>query len=141
MRQTRAPIIFFDGVCNLCSGYVDLLIKLKGSAAEFKIASLQGETAAKLLPADILQSLKLSGPSSVVVLLQDGRVLKTFTAIQQIAHYLRFPLNYLARLLLWLISPLGERSYSFVAAHRYQWFGKKSTCRLPTPTERAFFLP
>ena len=30
--------------------------------------------------------------------------------------------------------------YDWVARHRYQWFGRRETCRLPTPTERSRFL-
>jgi predicted DCC family thiol-disulfide oxidoreductase YuxK len=37
--------------------------------------------------------------------------------------------------------PIRKRGYDFVARHRYRWFGKKETCRLPTPDERARFLP
>ncbi len=31
--------------------------------------------------------------------------------------------------------------YDFVAKNRYRWFGKRETCRLPTPEERDRFLP
>jgi predicted DCC family thiol-disulfide oxidoreductase YuxK len=44
--------------------------------------------------------------------------------------------------LLWLIPlPLRNLAYSLVARNRYALFGKKTTCRLPTPGERARFLP
>jgi predicted DCC family thiol-disulfide oxidoreductase YuxK len=49
---------------------------------------------------------------------------------------------FLAGWLLWLI-PRGirNRAYDFVARHRYQWFGRKQTCRMPTASERGRFLP
>ncbi len=31
--------------------------------------------------------------------------------------------------------------YDWVARHRYRWFGRHDTCRLPAPEERAVFLP
>jgi predicted DCC family thiol-disulfide oxidoreductase YuxK len=31
-------------------------------------------------------------------------------------------------------------SVAWIARNRYRWFGKKETCRLPSPEERAKFL-
>lgn len=42
------PIILFDGVCNLCNGAVQFIIK-RDKRALFKFASLQSETGKKLL--------------------------------------------------------------------------------------------
>ena len=41
-------IVFFDGYCSLCNALVDWLIRIDKSN-QLKFASLQGETAAKLL--------------------------------------------------------------------------------------------
>ena len=30
--------------------------------------------------------------------------------------------------------------YDVIAAHRYRWFGKHDTCRIPTPDERSRFV-
>lgn len=35
---------------------------------------------------------------------------------------------------------LRDSLYDFIARHRYQWFGKKDVCRLPSIEERKFFL-
>ena len=35
---------------------------------------------------------------------------------------------------------LRDPVYRFIGNHRYSWFGKRETCRLPTPEERARFL-
>ncbi len=42
-----------------------------------------------------------------------------------------------------LILPRSFRDwlYKVIAGRRYRWFGKKDSCRLPTPEERAVFLP
>jgi len=37
----------------------------------------------------------------------------------------------------WLRNPV----YRVIAHNRYRWFGKRTACRLPTPEERARFLP
>ena len=134
-------ILFFDGVCNLCSVSVDFLLRFRSKKADFKIASLQGETALKYLPLSISKDLKLQGPSSVIVLLKDGQILTGYEAIQYLVRFLLFPLNFLYSFILWIFSPLGNVLYKWVAANRYRWFGKKSSCRLPTSAERTFFLP
>ena len=35
----------------------------------------------------------------------------------------------------------GDLIYNWVAKHRYKWFGKRETCRMPTPEEQSVFLP
>ena len=37
--------------------------------------------------------------------------------------------------------PLRDIAYDFIARNRYRWFGKRDTCRMPTPEERERFLP
>jgi predicted DCC family thiol-disulfide oxidoreductase YuxK len=57
-------IIFFDGYCNLCNGFVDWVVK-RDTHAQFKFASLQSETAKKLLPIEISAQ---TTPESVILL-------------------------------------------------------------------------
>jgi DNA-binding transcriptional LysR family regulator len=42
---------------------------------------------------------------------------------------------------LWLVpQPVRDLGYFLIARHRYAIFGKKETCRLPSPAERSRFL-
>ena len=43
------PVIFFDDVCVMCNGFVNLLLKVD-RREQFLFAPLKGETASKLLP-------------------------------------------------------------------------------------------
>ena len=36
--------------------------------------------------------------------------------------------------------PIRDAVYRWIARNRYQWFGKRDTCRLPTLEERERFL-
>ena len=63
MEQER-PIVFFDGVCNLCNGFVDILLRLDKKHV-FRFASLQGQTAKTLLPPEDLEKL-------LTVIVKDG---------------------------------------------------------------------
>ncbi len=133
VRMTGQPTVYFDGVCGLCNRFVDLLLRADRHA-RFRLAPLQGETARVRLSADEVRDL----PS--IVLEDDTGRYRASDAVLRI----------LARLggVWWIMSwlrilprPVREGVYRVVADHRYQWFGKRDTCRLPTASERARFLP
>jgi len=128
------PIIFFDGVCNLCNGVVDLLLRLDRDE-QFRFASLQGETARDLLPplGDDARTW------SFVYYDEDGAQLRSDAA-----------LTVCQRLggIWWLLSLarivprfLRDPVYRLVARNRYRVFGQRETCRVATPEEKARFLP
>jgi predicted DCC family thiol-disulfide oxidoreductase YuxK len=128
------PIIFFDGVCGLCNESVNRVLRWDRGAI-FRFAPLQGETARQLLPrADTLQL-------SSIVLRVDGWLYRRSSAVVRILWRLGV-WGKIWGTLLWLVPwPVRELGYLIVARNRYRWFGKKETCRLPTPEERARFLP
>lgn len=140
-ESPKVPIIFFDGVCNLCNGFVDALVRFKSPKANFKIASLQGEAAKKWIPTELRE--RPAAQASVVLRTAKGELLTSFEAIYRIANFFQFPLNYLSIFLLWPLRCLclGELAYQWVAKHRYRLFGKRTSCRLPSPDEQSFFLP
>jgi predicted DCC family thiol-disulfide oxidoreductase YuxK len=126
-------VAFFDGVCNLCNGTVNFLID-HDRRALLRFAPLQGN-AFTALAAD---HPELRGIDSFV-LRQDGRVHVRSSAAVRILMALGGPWR-LAGALLAIPRPLRDLLYDFVARHRYRWFGKSETCRVPTPELRARFL-
>jgi predicted DCC family thiol-disulfide oxidoreductase YuxK len=135
-RDTEAirKILFFDGVCGLCNWSVDFVLK-RDSRGEFQFAPLQGDTAKALLhPAD-LRDLK------TIVLMIDNQTYRKSAAVVRILWRLG-PYWQLMGSLLWLIPlPLRNLGYTLIATNRYSLFGKKESCRMPTPEERMRFLP
>ncbi len=131
-------ILFFDGECNLCSGVVDFCVR-RGLGGRIRFASLQGETAARLLP----PGLRGSGADSLVLLEGDGKAtglqLRSRAALR-IGRLCGGPLGALCWVLGAVPAFASDSVYRIVAAHRLQWFGKRSTCRLPLPEERDWFL-
>lgn len=127
-------ILFFDGMCGLCNWSVDFVLK-RDTRAVFQFAPLQGDTARELLtPAD-------SQNLNTVVLLVQNRTYRKSAAVVRVLWQLSVAWQVLGTLL-WLIPlPVRDLGYWVVASRRYQLFGKKETCRLPTPEERARFLP
>ena len=127
------PVVFFDGVCGLCSEAVDFLMA-RDPAGVLRFAPLQGETAKTYLPAADTESLKY------LVLLDDtGRHIRTAAVVRALRHLGgRWAA---AGWLLWLIPrPLRDLGYHLVTKVRYRVWGKKETCRMPTPEERGRFL-
>lgn len=129
------PIVFFDGVCNLCSSAVQTIIK-NDKKNSFLFASLQGETAKKKLKTFINQNPQLDS----IILLQNDQLYSKSQAVLRIAKHLNFPLN-LAYGFIIIPNFISNMVYTFIAKNRYKWFGKKEECWLPTPEIKAKFLP
>ena len=127
-------ILFFDGVCGLCNWAVDFVLKRDVNRV-FQFAPLQGDTARALLTPSDLNDL------NSMVLWVEGRAYRKTSAAVRILWQLG-PVWQLVGTLIWLIPlPIRNLAYSLIARNRYSMFGKKESCRLPTPDERARFLP
>ena len=130
----EAPLILFDGVCNLCNGAVQFVLRRDGHA-RFRFAALQSKAGREALArAGVLGQV----PDSIV-LLAGGRVRVKSAAALAIARGLRFPWPLVS--VCWLVPyPLRDVVYDWVARNRYRWFGKREQCWVPTPELRARFL-
>ena len=137
------PILFFDGVCVLCNGFADFVMARDGKA-RFRLASLQGETARAMgagkAPARPAAAESGSDRFETVLLWEGGRWHRRSDAALRVivglggVWRMAWPLFLIPR-------NLRDTVYDFIAANRYRWFGKRETCRLPAPAERARFLP
>jgi predicted DCC family thiol-disulfide oxidoreductase YuxK len=125
-------IIFFDGVCGLCNGFVDFIIKIDKKQV-FSFSPLQGAYASSNLASSMTQDL-----SSVVVLI-DGKVYIKSEAVQKILTEIGGVWG-LARLLILIPRSVQNYIYDQVAKNRYSLFGKKQSCRIPTEEERSRFV-
>ena len=123
-------IVLFDGVCNLCNGAVRFILA-RDPEGHFRFASLQSETARRLLKDD--------APAETIVLIEAGKTYTKSTAALRIARGLRFPWPLLYALVA-IPRPLRDLVYDWVARHRYAWFGKRETCPVPTPEVRWRFM-
>ncbi len=125
-------VLFFDGMCGLCNGFVDLIIRAD-KKSQIRFSSLQSIFAQSKLHSSLVQDL------DTLVVIKNDQVLVKSEAVFAIIEVLGGP--YQAFLILRFIpAPLCDHIYDFVAKHRYQFFGKRETCRLPTPEEKSRFL-
>lgn len=130
--KSEKPTVFFDGVCGLCNQAVDFILAEDGESC-FRFAPTQGETAKSLDREEVSQGKSMA--------LQDGDLLYTRSdAVLRIAA----GLGGVWRILSWLSvipRPVRDLVYEGVQMNRYRVFGKKDSCRMPSPAERSRFLP
>lgn len=128
----QAPVVFFDGVCGLCNTAVDWII-VEDRGRIFRYAPIQGEFARRTLAPNRV------GDMNTMLYLDERGLHERSDAVLAIGLRLGglWKSAYLPML---LPRSWRNRLYDFISANRYRWFGKKESCRLPTPEERALFL-
>jgi predicted DCC family thiol-disulfide oxidoreductase YuxK len=135
MQNENRDIIFFDGVCNLCNGFVDFVIK-RNKKRNLYYTSLQSGFAKQLLG-----EMKVNTSSlSTIYFYSSGHLYSKSTAVLQICKHLAVPYPALAALLLLVNRSVRDFFYQRVAASRYKIGGRRHTCRLPTLEESRMFL-
>ena len=131
---SSSPIILFDGICNLCNRSVQFIIK-HDKEKVYRFAAFQSKAGQKLLQQ---YNLPLKQYSSFL-LIENNKAYSQSTAALKVAKNL----SGLVKLaVVFNIVPAGIRNivYNFVARNRYQWFGKKRSCMVPTQDIKARFL-
>lgn len=132
--ELNEPVILFDGVCNLCNGIVRFVLKNEKNN-HFKFAALQSKTGQRLLEQYSVKLFELE----TLVLIQNGKVFTRSDAALAIAASLRFPFHWVTIFSI-LPKKFRDRLYDWIAAHRYQFFGKQKECMVPKPEWRSRFL-
>ena len=134
MRSETETIVLFDGVCNLCNGSVQFLLR-RDRRRRFRFAALQSAAGRALLERHGLPTETLE----TIVVLEGGRARVRSDAALHLARRLPWPWPVLAAF--WILPrPLRDALYGFVARHRYRWFGRTESCMLPTPDVADRFL-
>ena len=129
-----AAVVLFDGVCNLCNGFVQFVLP-RDPEGRYRFASLQSEVGRELLAEHDLPTDELES----IVLIEDGESYVKSAAVIRIAaglggaYRLLSPFRHVPR-------PVRDRVYDFVADNRYRWFGKKDRCMMPSGDAESRFL-
>lgn len=143
-------LVLFDGVCNLCNGFVQFLLR-HDRFQRLTFGSLQSEEAQRLLyrastaagnPTTDARTAFTNGGSPAlnsIIYLRHGQIYTRSTAV------------------LWILRDLGgwwrlcgilavvprfiqDSFYDWVARNRYRWTGKRAQCMIPDPTLASRFL-
>ncbi|WP_269222862.1 thiol-disulfide oxidoreductase DCC family protein [Flavobacterium sp. IMCC34518] len=128
-------IILFDGVCNLCNSAVQFIIK-HDKKDVFRFVPLQSD-----LGLDILKYIGIDFTKIDSIVLYEPGVAYYYKsdAALQIAKSLNGLYSFG---IIFKIIPNGIRNqlYDYIARNRYNWFGKKESCMIPTPELKIKFL-
>jgi predicted DCC family thiol-disulfide oxidoreductase YuxK len=124
----------FDGVCNFCSGSVQIALRLdrKGVIRFTPLQSPFGQAIAAK------HGLDLENPDSFLFF-DDGRALDASDAVLALAGRLGAPWSW-AGVLRIVPKTWRDAAYLLLARNRYRLMGKKDACMIPTPEQRARFI-
>ena len=134
------PIILYDGVCGLCNGLVQFLLK-HDKDGRLRFASLQSDFAEKVLRRHGFDAKDLDTVHVVENYDQLGeRVLQRSDAILRAGRELGGFWSASSSVAGIVPRALRDLVYRLVATNRYRVFGKYDTCMLPDPSQRSRFL-
>lgn len=121
------PIVYFDGVCNLCNSAVQFILK-HDKKKKFLFATLASESGS--FAREQVKSSSRNNES--VILYYRGRYHTKSTAVLMIFKLMGGMWQLLYP---FVVIPAFIRNavYDTIGRNRYKWFGKKSECALPSP--------
>ena len=128
------PILLFDGHCNLCSVWVQFIIK-RNPTKTIRFASLQSRAGRALLDSHNIDQNYIDS----LVFIEEKRLSMSSTAALRTLSYLSSWESQL-KLLLIMPRPLRDLVYRFVARYRYVWFGRREQCMVPTAELKERFI-
>jgi len=133
--SANKKVILFDGVCNLCNSSVLTVIKHDKKNA-FIFTSLQSDAGKKIIS---YLNIDISKTDSIILYEpQLAYYIKSSAALRIVNHFG----GWWKILQFFLIFPESFRNliYDFIARNRYQWFGKKESCMIPSSELKSKFL-
>jgi predicted DCC family thiol-disulfide oxidoreductase YuxK len=119
-------VVLFDGVCMACNRAVRFIAN-RDRDVHFQFASLDSVQARQLLAA---HGIGLA-PIDTFVVIDDGRAYHRSDACLRIVRQLTPPWSFLSVLAL-IPRSIRDALYGAFARNRYRWFGRLSTCPMPS---------
>jgi predicted DCC family thiol-disulfide oxidoreductase YuxK len=134
MQQQEEHIIIFDGVCNFCNASIDFIMRHDRNSI-FLFTANQNPKGQEILARYGVPVEEVG----TVYYLEGDKLHNKSSAALRIARRLSFPYKLAFG---FMIVPrfIRDAVYSLIARNRYNWFGKKETCRIPSPEEAARFI-
>ncbi len=126
-------VVFFDGLCVLCNGTVNELLKIDKKRI-LRYSSLQGEYANRRLDLGHLKS------GETVLFLRQGHLYEKAEAVIEILCVLGGIYKLLAMFLSIIPLIVLNRLYNFIARNRYRLFGRRDVCLVPSKENKDLFI-
>jgi predicted DCC family thiol-disulfide oxidoreductase YuxK len=134
MEMNSNPVLYFDGVCNLCNGVVKFIIK-RDKKAKFKFASLQSVSGQNILKQ---YNLSIDNLESFI-LIKDNKFYNKSSAGLMVLKELGGWWKLLYAFII-IPKPIRDFIYDLIAKRRYKIFGRSDTCMVPIPELKERFL-
>lgn len=133
-QEDQSNIALIDGECVLCHNLTAFAVK-HDKKRKLHFATLQSPVGRRLLGDEVIDA---KGPRSFlfvrngVIYSRSGAVLRAAAAVG----------GWFSLLYLFIIvpAPLRNWAYDWVAKNRYRWFGKSSSCLMPSEDVKSRFL-
>lgn len=127
-------IIIFDGVCHLCNGAVNFIIK-RDPKSIFCFTPMQSQAAKDLMARYSL----INDHGDTLFLIKQGQCYTRTDAALEIGKDLS---GFWPLLRIFTVLPRSFRDYCYnwLGSRRYALFGKRDTCMLPTEELRSRFI-
>ena len=133
-KSKTQPIVLFDGLCHFCDHSVQFILK-RNSAKNLLFSSLQSESVKEFLrdkPSEF-QSI-----DSILYVYQNKIFTKSSAALK-IAKELNAAWFLLS--VFWIVPKfIRDFFYDNFSKKKYQWFGKKEFCSIPSEEEKDRFI-
>ena len=133
-QNADKAIIVFDAMCVLCSANAQFVLR-RDKRHHFNLASMQGDLGAALYRKFDIDP---DDPESIIVV-QGEHALKDSDAVLAIYSGLGWPWRIISIFKI-IPRPLRDSIYRLIARNRYRIFGKRDTCWMPLPEDRARIL-
>jgi len=127
-------LVLFDGVCNLCNGAVQFIIR-RDPQSKFLFASLQSEFGKSQL---LKFRLDTDFLHSILVIENNALYQRSDAAIRIASHlkggwHLLTVFKFIPRI-------IRDGVYKLIASGRYRVFGKREQCMIPSPDLKTRFI-
>ena len=127
-------IILFDGLCNLCNGSVNFILK-RDKSKKYKFASLQSSIGIELTKK---YNIDTNIDDSIVLIKNDKVFIKSSAVLEILKD---MPIEWrIFRIGIILPKFVRDWMYDIIAKHRYKIFGKKDECPIPHQDVQDRFL-
>lgn len=120
-------VIVFDGVCMLCSRWVDFVLH-RDLHGRYKFAAMQSASGRALL---LEHGIDPNDPLSFL-LLEDKKGYTDTDAIVRILRSFGPGWKFIALLVSIVPRFVRDPLYRWIARNRYRMFGRRAACRVPT---------
>jgi len=136
--MSQSSLILFDGVCNLCCGWIRFLIR-RDKKAVFTFVPLQTDMGKRLLETVDLKAENLTTSNiNTIVYIKNNQAFIESEAVLEILTNLGGIWRIFGVLRL-IPRSLRDKIYRYIASKRYSLYGKRTSCFLPTPEDEKRF--